>query len=453
MNVWIVEDESHLAQGLRMALEKRGYAVETAESLASFQRLLDAGSPEIVLLDIRLPDGDGLTAIPHILKSSDEARIIVMTAFGDSSIVVRAIKQGAYNYLDKPFPLEAAMNMIARASEAIALARRVNRMERRSSVTLAGSSPEMRRVEDFVRKVAPYRDVNILVRGESGSGKEVVARLIHVASGDRGEFVPLNCAAIPESLLETELFGCLRGAFTGATSDRTGLAEIAHEGTLFLDEIGGMPLPLQGKLLRFLDSRSFRPIGGGQERKVSLRVICATCDDLDAKIAERTFRSDLYYRISMLPLELPPLRSRGEDVIELAHVFIDAFRKRSGGRSVSLTPEVRETFLRYPWPGNVRELKNIIERIFILRDDAGGDIALRDLPGDMLDALPREESDFPHGGSLPETLQEYERRMLEEALARSDGKRGRAARELGISRFALLRRMQRLGMEQGNGTA
>ena len=154
----------------------------------------------------------------------------------------------------------------------------------------------------------------------------------------------------------------------------------------------------------------------------------------------------------MLPLELPPLRSRGEDVIELAHVFIDAFRKRSGGRSDSLTPEVRETFLRYPWPGNVRELKNIIERIFILRDDAGGDIALRDLPGDMLDALPREESDLPRGGSLPETLQEYERRMLEEALARSDGKRGRAARELGISRFALLRRMQRLGMEQGNGT-
>ena len=453
MNVWIAEDEPHLAQGLRAALEKRDYTVSTAANLASLQRLLESGSPEVVLLDIRLADGDGLTAIPHILKSSEEARIIVMTAFGDSSIVVRAIKQGAYNYLDKPFPLEAALNMIARASESIALYRRVTRMEQRTSVTLAGSSPEMRRVEDFARKVAPYKDVNILIRGESGSGKEVVARMIHAVSGDKGEFVPLNCAAIPESLLEAELFGCLRGAYTGATADRTGLAEIAHQGTLFLDEIGGMPLQLQGKLLRFLDSRSFRPIGGGQERKVSLRVICATCDDLDAKIVEHTFRSDLYYRISMLPLELPPLRERGEDIIELAHIFIESFRKRSGAHAVSLTPEVRETFLRYPWPGNVRELKNIIERIFILRDNDAGDVALRDLPADMLDALPREESpDIPRGGTLPEALQEYERRLLEDALARSDGKRGRAARELGISRFALLRRMQRLGMEQGGAS-
>ncbi|QTX31352.1 sigma-54-dependent Fis family transcriptional regulator [Aminithiophilus ramosus] len=444
--LWIIEDEPSLAQGLGKAFEREGLAVTLIPDLAVLNRLLKGERPEIVLLDLRLPDGDGLTALPHLLKSNKEARVIVMTAFGDSALIVRAIKEGAYNYLDKPFPLEAARNMIRRAAEALDLSRRVSRLQG-EGIPLVGTSPAMEKVRDFIAKVASFSDLNILIRGESGSGKEVVARLIHRNGARKGDFVALNCAAIPEALMEAELFGYRRGAYTGAAQDKTGLIEVARGGTLFLDEIGDMALPLQGKLLRFLDSRSFRPLGDTKETEVSLQVLCATCVDLESRIAQGTFRRDLFYRIALLPLELPPLRERGRDVLELLETFLAEFSARLGRPPLAPSAEVEELFLDYPWPGNVRELRNLVERLYILKESGDRAIRLADLPEEMLDALP-PGSPFPStAGNLKSRLDGYERNLLEEALAQCGSNRTRAAQLLGISRYALLRRMQRHGMD------
>lgn len=444
--LWIIEDEPSLAQGLGKAFEREGLAVTLIPDLASLNRLLKGERPEIVLLDLRLPDGDGLTALPHLLKSNKEARVIVMTAFGDSALIVKAIKEGAYNYLDKPFPLEAARNMIHRAAEALDLSRRVSRLQG-EGIPLVGTSPAMEKVRDFIAKVASFSDLNILIRGESGSGKEVVARLIHRNGARKGDFVALNCAAIPEALMEAELFGYRRGAYTGAAQDKTGLIEVARGGTLFLDEIGDMALPLQGKLLRFLDSRSFRPLGDTKETEVSLQVLCATCVDLESRIAQGTFRRDLFYRIALLPLELPPLRERGRDVLELLETFLAEFSARLGRPPLAPSAEVEELFLDYPWPGNVRELRNLVERLYILKESGDRAIRLADLPEEMLDALPPGSPFPPTAGNLKNRLDSYERSLLEEALAQCGSNRTRAAQLLGISRYALLRRMQRHGMD------
>ncbi|MDD4836104.1 MAG: sigma-54 dependent transcriptional regulator [Dethiosulfovibrio sp.] len=448
MNVWIIEDERPLAEGLKVAFKRKGYDVETAPGLAGLKDLLESGSPEIIFLDVRLEDGDGLKALPHILQASPEAKVIVMTAFGDSALVVRAIREGAFNYLDKPFPLEAAMNMAHRASEAIGLSRKVYRMESSRAVSMIGSSSGVKKVSDFVAKVSKHRDVNVLVRGESGTGKEVVARMIHSSSGCHGEFVAINCAAIPETLLETELFGSRKGSYTGSNSDKKGLAELADGGTLFLDEIGDMPLSLQGKLLRFLDSRTIRPIGASKEIQVSLNVVCATCVDLETRISQGTFRPDLFYRISMLPLDLPPLREREEDVSELLGHFVGLYSDRLGRSPLIPSQDVEEVFSSYHWPGNVRELKNLVERLFILKEPGDQVISLKDLPQEMLDCLPSDRSE-EHQDGRPLQLQvdDFERRLLEQALNGSEGNRTKAASALGLSRYALLRRLQKHGID------
>lgn len=447
--LWIVEDESALAQGLKIAFEKKDFTVSLAPSLGELNELLRTETPEIILLDIRLPDGDGLSALPHILKASALAKIIVMTGFGDSALVVRAIKEGAYNYLDKPFPLEAARNMVARTAENIALQRTVSRLNENSAVDLVGSSPAIGQIRAFVNKVTNVPDLNILLRGESGSGKEVVARMIHSSAQSPGDFVALNCAAIPENLLEAELFGYRKGAYTGASQDKNGLIELANGGTLFLDEIGDMPLSLQGKLLRFLDSRSFRPLGGTREISVSLRIICATCQDLDQKIEAGEFRRDLFYRIAMLPLFIPPLRERGRDVLEILQSFIQHYSLSFGRPPLSVTREVEELFLDYGWPGNCRELKNLVERIFILKEPSDNRLRLSDLPAEMLDSLPEKgKAPTSHTGKgLQGQMEAFEKDLIVSALNDAGNNRTRAAELLGISRFALLRRMQKYDME------
>ncbi|HPJ25344.1 MAG TPA: sigma-54 dependent transcriptional regulator [Synergistaceae bacterium] len=449
MNIWIVEDEISLAQGLRMAFEKEEHDVRVASSLGDLRELLEKHTPQVVFLDIRLPDGDGLKSIPHILQHAPKCKIIVMTAFGESSLAVRAIKDGAYNYLDKPFPLEAARNMAARAGEIIDLDRRVARQKERSRLAFVGSSEAALRVHDFIDKVAPFENTTILLTGESGTGKEVAARLIHEKSGCSGEFIALNCAAVPESLLEAELFGHKKGAYTGASQDRQGLVEAAAGGTLFLDEIGDMPLPLQSKLLRFLDSRNIRPLGSTREKQISLRVICATWEDLETKVQEGSFRKDLYYRIAMLPMKIPPLRERSRDVLELFRHFSVQFSPRMGQHPLVLSPDVEELFLHYPWRGNVRELKNLVERLFILRNLPGRELRLGDLPEEMLEALPRK-SGIPseaRQGSFAEQVGNFEKKLLREALEEAGGNRTRAAEILGLSRYALIRRLQRHAMD------
>ncbi len=450
MKIWIIDDETALAEGLKVAFLRKGYDAETAPGLGGLRSLLDEGTPEIVFLDVRLEDGDGLKALPHLLQAAPEAKVVVMTAFGDSALVVRAIREGAFNYLDKPFPLEAAMNMAQRASEAIALSRRVSRMETSRAIAMIGSSKPVQRISDFVAKVSQHDNVNVLIRGESGTGKEVVARMIHNASGSHGDFVAINCAAIPENLLETELFGSRKGAYTGATSDKRGLVELADGGTLFLDEIGDMPLSLQGKVLRFLDSRTLRPLGSSREIQVSLRVICATCVDLEGRIASGGFRRDLFYRIAMLPLEIPPLRDRDGDVSELLRHFVVLYSDRLGRPPLTPSPDVEEVFASYRWPGNVRELKNLVERLFILKEPGDQIISLRDLPQEMLDGLPSDRTPSEtilDGRPLQSRVDDFEKAILRQTLDGFDGNRTQAAAALGMSRYALLRRLQKHGLE------
>ena len=452
MSIWIVDDEINLANGLKKAFEKQGFETRTALNIAELQKLLASEIPTVIFLDQCLPDGNGLDMLPVILKQVPRCRVIMMTAFGDSGLVVKAIQEGAYNYLDKPFPLDAAKNMVQRALESIRFQNQAERLLSGEPASLYGSSPAMEKVRDSIIKVAPHQEITVLLSGESGTGKEVAARMLHYASNSRGDFVAINCSAIPESLLESELFGYAKGAYTGAASDKQGLIEIADKGTLFLDEIGDMPLALQSKLLRFLDQRNFRPLGSTKEKKVSIKLICATSLDLEKKVREETFRKDLYFRISVIPIKLPPLRERGRDVLELAALFLAEFSKRMGKCVDSLTDDVKEVFLAHPWPGNVRELRNIIERIMILKDSSDHTVRLADLPYEFLDIKPVQ----PHveqsilsseAESLESVMDKTEKDFIAAALQRCGGNRTQAAAELGISRFSLLRRMQRHGLD------
>lgn len=448
MSVWIVDDETNLANGLKRAFERSGYAAESLSSLKELREAMGSAIPSLVFLDQCLPDGNGIEVLPALLKAAPRCKVIMMTAFGDSNLIVKAIRQGAYNYLDKPFPLDAAMNMAERAFESI-------RLRNRSAAAycdnnLIGSSPAITQLCDALLKVAPYQETTVLLTGESGTGKEVAARMLHDASGCRGEFVAVNCSAIPESLLEAELFGYKKGAYTGAETDKEGLIESADGGTLFLDEIGDLPLSLQAKLFRFIDQRTIRPIGGTREKKVNLRLICATCLDLEKKVREGSFRKDLYFRISVFPLRLPPLRERGSDILELAAYFLGTISKRMNRSAPELTDEARELFAGYLWPGNVRELRNTIERILILRSPDEPFVRLADLPAEMLDGGTLGVPDMElrgSGATLSEALDDVERRMITDALAKCGGNKTQAASELGISRFSLIRRMQRLNLE------
>ena len=448
MSIWIVDDEVNLANGLKKAFEKKGYSAKCISAIRELQEALNAEIPSLIFLDQCLPDGNGLDMLPMILKVAPRCRVVMMTAFGDSSLVVKAIRQGAYNYLDKPFPLDAAMNMVTRAFESIQLQNQAEVMMADEPNLLLGSSPA---VSETLLKLAPYQDVTVLLTGESGTGKEVAARMIHRSSNCQGEFVAVNCSAIPEALLEAELFGYAKGAYTGADSNKPGLIEVADKGTLFLDEIGDLPLSLQTKLFRFIDQRTIRPLGSTKEKKISLKLICATCLDLEKKVKEESFRRDLYFRISVIPIKLPPLRERGKDILELASYFLGDCSKRMNKPVPELTEEVQEVFMSYPWPGNVRELRNMIERILILRSQTDSFVRLSDLPMEVLDAHPVgmvQETRAGDGGvSLSETLDRVERELITAALAKCGGNRTQAAACLGISRFSLIRRMQRHGLE------
>lgn len=451
MSIWIVDDETNLANGLKRAFEKEGHSARTLSSIKELQEALGSDIPSLVFLDQCLPDGNGIDMLPAILKAVPRCRVVMMTAFGDSSLVVKAIRQGAYNYLDKPFPLAAAMNMVDHAFESIRLQNQAEIGIADEANMLMGSSPAMQKVSEALQKLASYSDVTVLLTGESGTGKEVAARMIHRASKCRGEFVAVNCSAIPESLLEAELFGYAKGAYTGADTEKPGLIEVADKGTLFLDEIGDLPIPLQAKLFRFIDQRTIRPLGSTREKRVNLRLICATCLDLEKKVREESFRKDLYFRISVIPIKLPPLRERGRDVLDLAARFLSDISKRMNVAPPALTDEVEEVFMSYPWPGNVRELRNMMERILILRNHADDPLRLSDLPEEMLESHPpipvKRAGGADESSGLSEQLDRLERGMIVEALAKCGGNKTQAASELGISRFSLIRRMQRHGLE------
>jgi len=438
--ILLVEDDREMLELVKEHLEGEGHTVTPAGLGAEAIARLKAEAFDIVLTDLRLPDVDGMEVLQASREAQREVPVILITAFGTIETAIQAIRQGAYDFVTKPFALDEISLLVGKAWEARRL-REENRRLREEVAgryrlhNLLGRSPAMQSVFALIRQAAPG-DANVLITGESGTGKELVAKALHFNSqrADR-PFVPINCAAVPASLLESELFGHVKGAFTGAVNSRRGLFREAHGGTLFLDEIGDMAPELQAKLLRAIEDRSVRPVGSDQATPLDVRVIAATHQDLLARIRAGQFRDDLYYRLAVIPIQLPALRERKEDIPLLAEHFLTRAIAASGKQVSGFTPETMTILLRHPWPGNVRELENVVERSVTLT--AGGTIAPDALLLDTSAGPPTALSlaQFPRRPTLQELTDEYVALVLQE----TGGDKARAADLLGISKRTLYR--------------
>jgi DNA-binding NtrC family response regulator len=373
LSILIIDDEPHLPHQLARFLKKHGYEVSTVANGEGGLEELQKNSIDLVLLDLRLPKMGGLDVLKQIRKHDQELPVIMLTAYGDVQTAVAAMKLGASDYLLKGFDLDELLLVVQRALETSAMYRELRQLRRERSDNyhfsyIVGQSERMREVFDMVARVARSdTSAAVLITGESGTGKEVVARAIHDQSTrTAGPFHPLNCAAIANNLLESELFGYEQFAFTDAKKQKRGLLELAEGGTLFLDEIGEMPLDMQAKLLRVLETHSFFRLGGNKEVKINVRVLAATNRNLEQAMKEGSFRSDLYFRLAVLTIDLPPLRERPADIVLFASRFIEDFNKSLGRNVRRISPEAQRLLLAYSWPGNIRELKNVIERAMIL---------------------------------------------------------------------------------------
>jgi DNA-binding NtrC family response regulator len=450
LELLLVEDKDSLRAMLRHALEREGYAVLEARDQPEAEKQLLGNRPALVLSDLRLPAGDGFGVLRAAKASDPDVPVIVMTAFGGIEEAVRAMKEGALDFLAKPVDPEHLLLLVGRALEQRRLATenfllREELGVRRGVPTIIGEHEVLRRMLHAVHRAAGA-DTTVLIEGESGTGKELVARGIHGLSGRAdGPFVAINCAAIPENLLETELFGHEKGAFTGAVSRKAGKFEVAHRGTLFLDEIGELPITLQAKILRALEERRFERVGSNVPLQVDVRVVAATNRNLKAAVAARRFREDLFFRLSVFPLTVPPLRDRSSDVRLLAQFFIDRFCHDQKKRLLALSPAALDTLERYRWPGNVRELQNCLERAVILADGDTihpGHLQLsvegQHTPApDSANAAPVDPWDqIDLSGSFGEmsrrVLATAERRTIQRALEQASGDHGAAAEALQI---------------------
>jgi len=457
--VLTIDDDDMIRSFFGEILEEEGYEVLLAATGAEGESVLRKKPVDIVLLDLRLPDVDGLVILRRIKQQDLNVHVIVLTAFGDVPTAVEAMKLGAYDYIDKPSDSSKLKLVIKRALKELAMQREIERLREKaggfSGGWIVGENEEMRRIATLVRKVANGK-ATVLLQGESGTGKEVVARAIHGQS-PRGEkpFRPINCAAIPDDLLESELFGFEEGAFTGAKRRKKGLLEVADEGTLFLDEIGEMPPKMQAKMLRVLETQKLRRVGGTRDVEVDVRFIAASNRDLKAGIEEGTFREDLYYRLGVVVITLPPLRERMEDLGLFVAAFIDEFNK-SMGRSVSgVSRESLRVMRRYSWPGNIRELRNVIERAMVLCEQheiqpahLPAELSNGQEPLDSMDAVEPDE-DLPLDGlDLTGVVTDLERRYIEQALERTGGNQTEAAKLLSISRDQLRYRLEKYDLSQ-----
>ena len=447
--ILIVEDKPSLRALLRRLLS--AYTVEEADTVSAALAVDDV---DLVLSDVRLPDGDGFTVLGAFKQRSPQTEVIMMTAYAEIESAVRAVKEGAYDYLQKPFEPDALLMVVERALERQALRRRAQSAEdalRKMTATasMLGESAPMQRVRDLIGRVADL-EVTILLTGESGTGKEVAARTIHAAGRADAPFVAINCGAIPDHLLESELFGHARGAFTGANAAHAGLLEEAGQGTLFLDEIGDMPLALQVKLNRVLEERTFRRLGETRERRLQARVIAATLKDLDAEVAAGRFRQDLHFRLSVYPVPLPPLRARGDDLFLLARHALDRAVKRFSKSVEGFTAEALQALATHRWPGNVRELIHVVDRAVILAGDTH--IRATDLPDHLVDAPVPTTGQAPPLSNLSyrHAMQWARarglRQYLEALLARFDGNVTHAAAQAEIERESLHRLMRKAGV-------
>ncbi len=449
----VVDDEETQRLMLRNILGRAGYDVETAGEGREALDALDRAAFDLVLTDQRMPRFDGLKLLEAVRRGHPHLPVVLMTAYGSVSTAVEAMKRGAVDYLTKPFEGEELLLVVDKALRQRRLEDEVATLrgqlqERYKLDNILGASPPMQEVFSIVERVSDT-DVPVLITGESGTGKELVARAIHQRSGrSSGPFVALNCAAVPETLLESEFFGHERGAFTGAVKPHAGRFEQADGGTLFLDEIGAMRTDLQAKLLRALQEQEVQRLGSTAPRKVDVRILAATCEDLEAAIRRKAFREDLYYRLSVVPVALPPLRDRGEDL----PILVDHFLQRSAGRfgraPVRVSAEVMERLRRHSWPGNVRELENCIERMVVLgRGDA---LTVEDLPPALRgsrgpDDAELAEFDLPADGVR---LPDLEKHLIRLALRRTRGALAPAAKLLGISYKTLQYRIGKHGLDR-----
>jgi two-component system response regulator PilR (NtrC family) len=435
--ILVVDDEPSMREMLGIMLRKEGYNVVVAESRATAAAILGREAVDMVITDVKLPDGDGIEILRHVKAASPETVVVVMTAFSSTQIAVAALKLGAHDYLTKPFDIEELKIVVRNALEKRQLEEENLLMKaelrtRHGLENILGVSTAMGAVFGLVRSVAATSST-VLISGESGTGKELVAKAIHALSPRKdAPFVSVNCGGLTESLLESELFGHVKGAFTDAYQHKKGLFEAAHRGTLFLDEIGDMPMAMQVKLLRALQERKIRRVGGTDETEVDVRVVAATNRTLAELVRERRFREDLYYRLSVIPIHIPPLRERRDDIPLLAEHFLARFRREMGKHVAKISSEAMASLLRYPWPGNVRELENVIERA----------VALETTPAVLAERLPptlhaQEAAGsglaLGNGFNLDEHLRTLERDLVRRALQQSAGDRGEAARILGIT--------------------
>jgi len=439
--ILVIDDDNSLRRVLEYNLQEEGYEVQTASSGEEGLYWFGQSQPGLVITDMKMSGMDGLMVLKSIKERSPETLVIIITAFGTVDVAVEAMKAGALDYITKPFNRDELRLTVKKALQFSGLAEENKRLKNELSDkadyrTIVGSSKEMEKVFDVIRKVSDT-EASILIAGESGTGKELVARSIHANSSRKNApFVAINCAAIPRDLLESELFGHVKGAFTGAVRDKTGKFQLADGGTLFLDEVGDLPVELQPKLLRALQEREVEPVGGTKAEKLDVRVLSATNLDVDKATADGTFREDLYYRLSVIPIHLPPLRDRRKDI----PVLIRHFCSKHGGEKLSFDQDALETLVRYPWPGNVRELENTVERLLIMRDS--NVISLKDLPDKFLvnGAPASAVVKLPDEGC---SLEQLEREVVVAALERNSWNQTAAARFLRIPRHTLVYRIEK----------
>ncbi len=451
--ILVIDDEEFITRSLKQHLEKEGCEVVTAETGEEGIEIFKSDVPDIVILDLNMPGIGGIETLKSLKKINSDIIVIIITAHGDIETAVSAIKMGAYDFVEKPFELNRISVLIKKASETVQLKREVNyfrgeKYETYNFSNIVGESPPMQKVLTLAKKVSESDANTILITGESGTGKSLLARAIHYNSARASEpFVEVTCTAIPEALIESELFGHERGAFTDAKVAKKGLFEFASGGTIYLDEIGDIKMSTQAKLLRALEEKTFKRVGGLKDIRVNVRIVATTNKkDLEGAVREGSFRADLYYRLKVFPILIPPLRDRKEDVIPLALHHISKFNKEFKKNVKSISKEAENLLLNYPWNGNARELRNVVERICILEDT---DVIYPEhLPSEIIEHIDEQlddnsSIDLPNEGL---SLKSVEKDLIAQALKKADGNQTKASKLLGISRDALRYKMQKFGL-------
>jgi two-component system, NtrC family, response regulator PilR len=454
-HILVVDDERSMREFLEILLQREGHDAVVCGAASDALVALESDDYDLIISDIKMSGIGGLELLERVREISPETPVVLITAHGSTESAVEAMRLGAYDYLTKPCSVDEICLVIDKALEKRSLSAENRRLRRelqdRSGLpTMLGRSPRMKEVFDFVHRVAASK-TNLLITGESGTGKELVARAVHSLSDRKDRpFVAINCGAIPENLLESELFGHVKGAFTGAVANKLGLFEVADGGTLLLDEIGEMPLSLQVKVLRAIQDRTFKRVGGTHDVRVDVRILCATNRDLEAEVRAGRFREDLFYRLNVIEVKLPPLRERTEDIPHLARFFIEKYSRELGRPVSEAAPDVLAALEAHAFPGNVRELENLIERAVTLSPSER--ITLDCLPQGLLHPRPATEVEprIPEDGvDLNALLESYERGLMLEALGRTGGVKKRAAALLGITFRSFRYRLEKLGLDDG----